>query len=123
MEEKFVIVCWPDSQLLMDKEGFEENCCLINDDPLLEEYGSSAYLVRASWLEPNPEPTYTKKQMIDVLVSWTQTLIPECFKTSRELGTEDFLDAPLCQASRFGIIPELEVALTEAGMDEDNITI
>lgn len=46
----FVVVTWPKVQDLMDKDGFESNSVLINDDPLLEEYGPSAYMVRSSWL-------------------------------------------------------------------------
>ena len=50
MEDTFVVVMWPDSQELMESEGFEENACLVNDSPFLEEYGSSAFFVRQSWL-------------------------------------------------------------------------
>lgn len=51
MNDIFVVVQWPDIQDLMEKEGFKENSCLINDEPLLEEYGSSAYFVRENWLK------------------------------------------------------------------------
>lgn len=50
MEDTFKVVVWPEIQKLMDREGFEENSCLINDEPLLSEYGSSAYFIRQSWL-------------------------------------------------------------------------
>lgn len=50
-DEIFTPVTWPDSQGLMDLPDFEANAVLINDEPLLTEYGSSAYLVRVSWLE------------------------------------------------------------------------
>ena len=50
-DELFTPVTWPESQGLMELPGFEENALLINDEPLLEQYGSSAYLVRVSWLE------------------------------------------------------------------------
>ena len=46
-----VIVCWPESQMLMEKEGFIENCSLINSERGLEAYGSSAYLVDEEWYE------------------------------------------------------------------------
>lgn len=53
MNEKdtFIIVTWPDIQDYMDKDGFDENSCLINEEPFLSEYGSSAYFVRLSWAE------------------------------------------------------------------------
>lgn len=50
-DETFVPITWPDSQGLMELPGFEENAMLINDEPLLTKYGSSAYLIRVSWLE------------------------------------------------------------------------
>lgn len=51
MKETFIIVTWPEIQDYMDKPGFEENSCLINEEPFLSEYGSSAYFVRKSWAE------------------------------------------------------------------------
>ena len=50
MPEKFIVVTWPESQNLMDLEGFEENCHLINDESGLAQYGSSAYFVNEDWL-------------------------------------------------------------------------
>jgi hypothetical protein len=50
MPEKFIVVTWPESQNLMDLEGFEENCHLINDESGLDQYGSSAYFVNEDWL-------------------------------------------------------------------------
>ncbi len=57
---KYVVVTWPDSQQLMDKEGFAENSYLVNDEQGLEDFGSSAYFVDEDWLdsvEDSDEPT------------------------------------------------------------------
>jgi hypothetical protein len=51
MKETFIIITWPEIQDYMDKPGFEENSCLINEEPFLSEYGSSAYFVRESWAD------------------------------------------------------------------------
>ena len=48
--KRYVVITWPESQDLMDRDGFEENCHLINDDKGLDEYGSSAYFVDENWL-------------------------------------------------------------------------
>lgn len=45
------IVCWPESQMLMEKKGFYDNCTLINSEKGLEKYGSSAYLVDKDWYD------------------------------------------------------------------------
>ena len=50
METKYVVVTWPDSQLLMEHRGFSKNCFLINDENGLETFGSSAYFVDENWL-------------------------------------------------------------------------
>ena len=49
MEDKYVIVTWPEIQELIDKEGFEENIYLVNDDKGLNDFGSSAYFVNEKW--------------------------------------------------------------------------
>ncbi len=48
---QFQVVTWPDIQYYMDLPGFKENSVLINDEPLLKEFGPSAYLIRVSWLD------------------------------------------------------------------------
>ena len=49
--ETFEVVCWPESQMLMELDGFEENSYLVNDDKGLLEFGSSAFFVNRKWLE------------------------------------------------------------------------
>lgn len=44
MEEKYILVCWPESQILMEQIWFDE-CFLMNDENHLQEIGSSAYFV------------------------------------------------------------------------------
>ena len=59
---KYVVVTWPESQDLMDKEGFFENSYLVNDERGIEDFGSSAYFVDEDWLdevEDNPYVTET----------------------------------------------------------------
>ena len=49
--ETFEVVCWPESQMLMELDGFEENSYLVNDDKGMLEFGSSAFFVNRKWLE------------------------------------------------------------------------
>lgn len=53
--ETFEVVGWPESQMLMELDGFEENSYLVNDNKGLLEFGSSAYFVNRKWLEENVE--------------------------------------------------------------------
>ena len=46
----FTVVCWPEVQFLMSNPDFNANAVLINNNEMYDEYGSSAYLVRISWL-------------------------------------------------------------------------
>lgn len=53
MEDLFTVVTWPESQELLEIEGFEENSILINDGPLYDQYGDAAYLVSLDFLMQN----------------------------------------------------------------------
>ena len=46
----FTVVCWPEVQFLMANKDFNVNAVLIDNNEMYDEYGSSAYLVRISWL-------------------------------------------------------------------------
>ena len=48
-EDKYIIVTWPDSQELMELEGFRDNSYLVNDTKGLDDFGSSAYFVNFEW--------------------------------------------------------------------------
>ena len=50
MEDLFTVVTWPESQELLEIEGFEENSILINDGPLYDQYGDATYLVAVDFL-------------------------------------------------------------------------
>ena len=52
-KDTFEVVCWPESKMLMELDGFEENSYLVNDDRGLLEFVSSAYFVNRKWLEEN----------------------------------------------------------------------
>ena len=47
----YIIICWPESQELMELDGFRENCSLINGERGLDIYGCSAYLVDKDWYD------------------------------------------------------------------------
>ena len=49
-EDDFVVIQWPEIQELMDKEGFDLNASLANNEWCLDKYGSSAYFVNKQWL-------------------------------------------------------------------------
>lgn len=53
MNERYVLVMWPDIQEYMVKDGFNENSCLANDEYFVNKYGSSAYFVNETWYEKN----------------------------------------------------------------------
>lgn len=44
----YVLIQWPETQVLMDEEWFDEEACLANFD----KFGSSAYFIpQKRWLE------------------------------------------------------------------------
>lgn len=50
--------------------------------------------------------TFSLEEMLDVLVSFDQSINPNEYNTSKGLSPEDFLDAALCKASKLGIKDE-----------------
>lgn len=46
----YLAVSWPETQELMEDPEFLNNAVLINNNILYDEYGSSSYMVRATWL-------------------------------------------------------------------------
>ena len=43
----YILITWPESQSLMELEGFEENTSLAD----CEKFGPAAYFVDKDWLE------------------------------------------------------------------------
>lgn len=54
----FEVICWPEVQELFDIPGFRDNSLLINDGPLYDKYGDSAYMVDCDWLKENTSITW-----------------------------------------------------------------
>lgn len=46
----FTVIEWPEIQHFMADPDFSKNAVLIDNKEMYDEYGSSAYLVRISWL-------------------------------------------------------------------------
>ena len=70
---KQVIVVFPQSQVIEDKEGFFDNAELINSDKGISLYGGGAYIVNEEWYNKvinNEIPTkeYTEDEMEKNLV-------------------------------------------------------
>lgn len=61
-EDEYVIVQWPEIQELMTEKDFRENSCLLNEEPMLSEYGSSAYFVNSAWLKRVYKQRYEEEQ-------------------------------------------------------------
>lgn len=51
MENLYIVVTWPETQMLFELDDFRENAYLINDDQGLTDFGSSAYFVNKEWYD------------------------------------------------------------------------
>ena len=47
--DTFIVIQWPDIEALMEMPDFNDNAYLINDEPFLTNYGSSAYFINEEW--------------------------------------------------------------------------
>ena len=68
-DPEYVVVTFPDSQIIEGKEGFLANCALINSDEGIEAFGSGAYKVDNDWLEKVnagevPDKEYTEDELL-----------------------------------------------------------
>lgn len=63
--EGYVVVMFPESQGITEKEGFLSNCELINSDKGLEVYGSGAYLVDEDWYRKYKNGELADKEYTD----------------------------------------------------------
>lgn len=69
----YIVVEFPHSQILDTKEGFFDNCELLNSDLALEIYGGSAYLVDEDWYRDVlagkvEDVEYTEEEMEENLI-------------------------------------------------------
>ena len=44
-----IVVTFPESQVMESKDGFFQNCELINSEQGIKEFGANAYLVNEEW--------------------------------------------------------------------------
>ncbi len=49
-EEKYIVVPFLEVQSLFEKEGFDDNTYLINDEKGIKDFGPCAYFVKKEWL-------------------------------------------------------------------------
>lgn len=54
----FIAVEFPESQLYMDREGFEDNAFLINDENGIFTFGYGAYFIDLEWLKEQDKEIY-----------------------------------------------------------------
>lgn len=89
MEEK-IIITWPESQILYELEGFEDNCELLLDT---EKYGSCAYEVNKQWYETAqkiivPEDEMTEQEAKE----YFEDAEADVYLSSMEAHEIDFID-------------------------------
>ena len=68
-DPNYVVVTFPDSQIIEGKEGFLANCALINSEEGLEAFGGGSYRVDKDWLEQLnagelADKEYTEEEML-----------------------------------------------------------
>ena len=68
---KYIMIMWPESQMLMELPEWEDHCCLVNDDKGLDKFGSAAYFVEEDWYnqQKNKQQASDKPLSISVQVT------------------------------------------------------
>lgn len=89
MEEK-IIITWPESQILFELEGFEDNCELLLDT---EKYGSSAYEVNKQWYETTQKIIIPENEMTEQEAKeYFEDAEADAYLSSMEAHEIDFID-------------------------------
>lgn len=68
--KEYIVLLFDEAQVLQDKEGFDNNAYLIEDEKGLKEFGSGAYFVNKEWYGRNmPRTKESYLQLIEDLVN------------------------------------------------------
>lgn len=89
MKEEYVTITFPEVQTLFEKQGFDDNTYLINDEKGIKDFGPCAYFVKKEWL--NKENAQIKNQEQTLL--WTlYTILDELAVEgeAREIAIKQF---------------------------------
>lgn len=94
------------------------NSLVTNEEGLVLEFDSEINAnIEASQCQNglviplNTDRLFTKAQVLDVLVSFAQSMYPEEFNSSEELTPEDFMDAAICKAQELKLEEEFNKAV------------
>lgn len=94
------------------------NSLVTNEEGLVLEFNSEeAAILEASECQNglviplNTDRLFTKAQVLDILVSFDQSINPENFNSSEELTPEDFMDAAICKAQELKLEEEFVKAI------------
>lgn len=71
-EEEYVAMSFPEVQTLFEKQGFDDNAYLINDEKGIKDFGPCAYFVKKEWL--NKVNNYVENNTI-ILKNQEQSLL------------------------------------------------
>ena len=102
-------------------ENFNNNIELIKDDngdtyiteSLLEAQCEANDCQNGLIIPINTDRLFTKNQVIDVLISFDQSMYPENYNSSKELESCDFADATISKAIELGLEKEFKVESTK----------
>lgn len=94
------------------------NSLVTNEEGLVLEFDSEINAnIEASQCQNglviplNTDRLFTKAQVLDILISFDQSVNPENFSSSEELCPEDFADAALCKAQELKLENEFNKAV------------
>lgn len=66
--KEYIVLLWDEAQSLQDKEGFDNNAYLIEDEKGLKDFGSGAYFVNKNWYFRNiPRTKELYLKLIDAM--------------------------------------------------------
>lgn len=84
-KEEYIAMSFPEVQNLFEKEGFDDNTYLINDEKGIKDFGPCAYFVKKEWL--NKVNNYVENNAI-ILKNQEQSLLWTLYSILDKLAIE-----------------------------------
>lgn len=84
-KEEYIAMSFPEVQTLFEKQGFDDNAYLINDEKGINDFGPCAYFVKKEWL--NKVNNYVENNAI-ILKNQEQSLLWTLYSILDKLAIE-----------------------------------
>lgn len=115
---KYIMIMWPESQMLMELPEWEDHCYLVNDDKGLDKFGSAAYFVEEDWYNQQQNKQQASDKSLSIGVQVTGFI--KITKDELRKTIEENDDKVIAEAVKRQFTPDGFASLTPWSIDDVN---